>query len=720
MSIDKFFDLIYGDSEGWVAIVTRDEEGQLTHHQWVEYPANREKMLKYVNRRSDEDIYNTVNLFSDKRRTKHDSNAVSRVVYADADTCDPSNFRIPPSIIVLTSPDRYHCYWVLENEVPAEQAALLSQRIAKAHKHQGCDAGWQTGKLLRVPDTMNLKYDEPFQVTAHYFEDNIYNSDTFESVYSDIEVVPDIVLNDELPPPITDERRYELELELENNGLGGLYFNRPAEGQRWFELLYRLELEMFRLGFTPGEVFHLANTAACNKYERDNRPVTDLWKDVQKAQAEFESDEAVGAPERDKVADLTPDFLSLDERRYVLENPTFVQEYVDWVAAKTDSAEVYQRSLAYMTLSQVFGCRGQIVLDYGPQQLNLWVLVLGDTTLTRKSTAKSLCLQMVRGFEERMALEKTIVIGSDTSSEGLLKVLGEERRDNRAALIHTDEVNGFFIETLTKAYRAGTLERFTELYDGKVPQVIRSGQPTTKKYNDVSFSFIGVGIREKTGQVLTKENFESGFLARMLWAVADPPPYDPAGDVYNFHSEKQRAGYDPERDRLVGKLYRAARKFDYSKDRVIGWDNEAQRRFNQWAVNVNRLVYRMPDRDVLFASASRLKVSIAKAAALLAMYDQRNRVNIGDVLHALSQAELWFRDMVRMSREVSSSDYESKLDEIESFIASGTNQTRTETSVRKHFARYRPGEFDEMLKSLMKQGRVRTNPSDRKMLEYVD
>src|SRR5690606_13445514 len=115
--METFFDSIYGDSEGFIDIVTRSDDGDLVSERWFEWPKDKSAVLKYCTVRNDEDVYCSVAVFSNELRSKEDVNAVARTVYADADTCHPSNFRIPPSIVVETSPGRWHCWWVLDEEV---------------------------------------------------------------------------------------------------------------------------------------------------------------------------------------------------------------------------------------------------------------------------------------------------------------------------------------------------------------------------------------------------------------------------------------------------------------------------------------------------------------------------------------------------------------------------------------------------------------------------
>lgn len=723
--MEQFFDLVYGNLQGQVAIVTRDERGELTDSKWFTLPADRDRMVRYVERRNDEDIYNSVAVFSEQNRSKLDQSALSRVVYADADTCHPDNFRMPPTIIVKTSPERYHCYWVLDETVPAEKAAQASQRLYLAHQDQGCDAGWAVSKLLRVPGTTNLKREEPFAVTAEYYPDNIYTLDTFEAVYSDVTPTSFEVVSSGLPEPISPKDFAVLEDRVETAGLGSLYYDPPAEGQPWYKLLFRLEEDLFREGMTPREVFWVCEEAACNKYKRDGRSSEDLWKDVQKAYSVFlEEDHVQAAPAKKAFTPERTDFLTLDERKILKENPCFVDEYMAWVTPKTDAAHVYHRSLAYLLLSQVFGGRAKLKYEFDWMNLNLWITIAGDTTLTRKSTAKRLMLQMLRSYELASASPVPIDIGSDATSEGVTVKLGEAERDGMPSLLMIDEFHGWLHGAMVKNHMASALERFTDLYDGQVPVVLRATQGAgNPRRNETSFSLLGVGIRESYAKVLNKEHFASGFLARMLWAVADTPEYNESMGKIPWAKDRDdaagKATADPERDRIVKKLVKAGNKYPWSKERIIQFSEPAMKRLDEWSEPLSRNTYYSDGVEVLLPTVERLKFSLMKSAALLAMYEKRETVEVIDVLHALAQGELWYRDMVRMAGEISNSDYESKLDEVERFIASGAGGSRNDAEIRRKFARYRAAEYDDIINSLKKQGRVRSHPEDRQLIEAL-
>ena len=732
----RFYEAIYGDSTGWVAVVTRSEYSQdPDSEKWLELPRQFDYMVKYSELRAVEDVYCSTAVFSDKMRTKADTGAKSRVVYADADTCDPENFRLPPSIVVQTSEGRWHCWWVLDEEVSAAQASEASHRIAIAHEAQGCDkSGWIVSKILRVPGTTNSNHETPEPVTA-YYSGQVYTLDTINDVYRDIDLTPRVTLTGERPEPVSQARLNELEQELETAGLSSLYLEKPHEGQSWSERLFKLELELFRMGMNPQEVFSVAKESSCNKYNpeyagqhtqtgvsipRRNDPDGVLWADVQKAYAEYEATKDIPTEEVIRKVAAKAEFLSIDERRLLKERPCFVDEYVAWVATRTDSAETYQRTLSFLLLSSIFGNRGFISTPWGGTNLNIWALILGDSTHTRKTTAVKLYLKVLHAYEGITA--SMIDIGDDVTTEALLKTLGT--RDGQVSVLHTDEVSGFFKENMAKNYRVGTLETFTALYDGEVPVVLRATKDSGNKNRARTvFNFVGIGIREHVAHILTKEHFESGFLARALWSVADPPAWSVQDEhlplLDNTEDDEIEYNRDEQVDLFASDLAVRASLWSDTQPSKFRFDKSAKTRINKWTEDGARYLIDSDSDKVLRTAYDRLKWSVTKAATLLAMYDQSKTVTMTHTLHALAQAELWFNDMIRMSAEVSSSDFERRCDDVEQFISSGESRMRIESSVRKKFARLKPAECDEVIKALMLQGRIRRSPQARTKLEAL-
>jgi hypothetical protein len=657
-------------------------------------------------------------------------------VYSDGDTCPPDALRLPPSRVVETSPGHWHYNWDLDEEVTAQHASDASRRIAYAHREQGMDLGFARAKLLRVPGTSNTKYGDPTPVTIEW-SDFVYTLDTINDVYADQDLSPQIVTNNDVPDHRGAPRRMMPNWKTSwiQAGLSALYLERPHEGQSWSERLFKPGVGPVPAGLdSRRRSSRLLRESAANKFDPENAggltqtgvkipkrqdPEGYLWRDVQRAENEWNLTKDIRVDKAALTKVIKPDFLAIDERKYVLDHPCFIDEYTAWVGKRTDSAETYQRSLAWLLLSTIYGGRGYIPLRWGRTELNLWLLVLGDTTSTRKSTAKSFYLRAVHAYEDQTG--EKLDIGSESTPEALVKTLGE--RDGRVSVLHKDEVVGMFRDLFLKSYMSGAVETMTELYDGNVPVVLRAtkGQGNDKRARTI-FNFVGVGIRKGAAEVLTKSHFESGFLARMLWSVADPRPRVEGSEDLEYADEMtaaDRAMFDAEIVELLHPFFANIRKFPVSSPQEIRMDEAARNRYNKWAEVGMSVAEQYGDDGILVPSFQRMKTSIVKAASLLAMHDGTTTVTLKHLLPTLAQAELWFADMVRMAAEVSSSDFERKCDDLEGFIKAGKDSKQLEANVRRRFGKYKPNEFDEIVRALQMQGRVRRDLNDRQKLEAL-
>lgn len=823
----EFLNKIYGESVGLISIVTNGPDGKPNSERWFEWPGEREYVERYVGFRLSEDLFASTSLFSTKKRTNGDDQAIAQAVGVDADTCHPDNFRVPPNIRVQTGEDRWHCWWLLDAPVPAAEAALIAKRIATAHESQGCDKPHthHVSKILRVPESTNTKHEQDglmWTVEVFYDEDApIYSPEMFDDVYGDIAVGAlatraetftaedfdqSIFTDDELerlrlyaqtawdedlraletgmvpgswhttgyriacnmfrnanvkwspwtqkdviaevtrlgkpdspsserelgrmltdamkevgsdslsmpswalelmpdrPPEAVRGAAYrELEGKVKALGMDVDFVRGMRDGETSTSRTLAMSRSLFSAGLSAREVFSLMVKATANS-NKNKRAATAVWADVQLAADTFQTmDDSV-----EDVANIS--FLSDEERQYLLDEPSFVDRYVDWVKSRTDAAVTYSQALSWMALSAVYSDKGYMPLAWNPHTpLNLWTLILGDTTLTRKSTAKNFYLRLIRTYES-MTGEK-VDIGSNSTAEAIVQELG--KRDGLTSLLHTDEVNGFFRTMYTKNYAAGTMETFTELYDGDVQVSLRATQGSGNKNRaKTQFLFLGVGIRKETAEILTKKNFESGFLARMLWSVADTPATAKAPDAVQF--AEGRVSRDEVLDALVDELMVGAVRYS-SEDRVaVTSDKAALDRVNLWARSASAIAAKVGDPEVLSPSLARMSISVQKAASLLALHEGTTTVTLRHMLFALRQAESWFKDMIRMAGEVSSSEYERRLVDVENYIGKAGDEGRTDQQIRKQFTRFRPQEVDEIFRALGSQGRIRKHPDDPK------
>ena len=505
----------------------------------------------------------------------------------------------------------------------------------------------------------------------------------------------------------------------------------------------RLWCDLFRAGFTDHEVFHLASNAACNKYaprgwgkttqtgvvipkRHDWRSVT--WREVLKAKARVEEESRQVMPVvRDGIyrnpattSAEPPKFLKDHERDIVDKSPAdFLEQYTNLGKKFTGSAPIYHRTLATVLLASVFGEQGRIDLPFLSQApLNLWTLVIGDSTSSRKSTAYNLMRDVLAAFDE--GTSRDTLLGSDITSEGLTKEL--HLRDGEVSLVAVDEVSGMFSQMTSKKYMSGLQERLTELYDGRVPKTLRASKDaeTTDSNTRTCMNLVGVGVRSALTSILTVPDFQSGFLMRMTWAVDRRVGHEKGASarkfVQNHGSDLYYSAQD--RDEAV-REFADALKVRYMRhasrgDRTYLYlGREAETRFNDWVDEAHDYAART-GLDFITAAVERLSISVLKLACLLHLFNngpETREISMLELMIALKQAEFWFHDMVLMASEIGSSAFEDKLNSVEDYILQQGERTATETQIRRKFAGLRPREFDDVMVSLERQGRARRSPT---------
>ena len=725
MKTGDFFSAIFGDGTGLATIVTRHPtSNELTDQKFFEYPAQLGDMVAHSEKHKDGDVYFSPILYKSARRIKENAKTL-QVVYADADACGPENFMVEPSISVQTSEGRWHTYWILDQQANPQVVSLLAKKIAYAHSHQGCDkSGWNTTKLLRVPNTMNRKEgkDSPVVATSN---GSIYSLQQIQDAYGDVEVEPirelaTLDLPTEFPQLIKVMGRLQ-----SNPEIVGLYMEQPSPKADMSKLLWKLEIELFRQGLTAEEVFVVAKNAKCNKYHSPNRPKRldadgDLWREVQRAQEAHRSQDpneaiVVSIDEESKPQRSTEvaKFLSEDEIYDVRIAKSFVDDYCDWALAKTDAALPYQIASAFTVLSCVFSDIGYAVPKYGKMGLNLWFMVLGETTLTRKSTSRNLMLKVVREFEKFSGYQ--IDIGSDATPEGVTGILAE--RDGKTSLLHRDEVQGMFKDFINKTYMASAAERFTELYDGHVPVVIRSGKGKSQTERaETNFLMYLMGITSKVADVLTTEYFRSGFLARFIYVLADTPPRTKQSEDIQQADEYEVIVKDVALEKLVRGLYESVtfwQKKGAPSPRPIRLSQPALDRFNRYKWEMGEFADNHPERESIEPSRQRLALSVWKCAILLAMYEKQEEVKLHHMLTAIRYSEEWFNNLVKMASAISASEWQRDVDKLEALVMDRGGKIRYEEAYRK-FNNKRKREFDEMVQALHSQARVQIVVESRK------
>ena len=679
-----FFRLLFGEAKGTLCIAFTSARGEKNFsEEFYSYPEE----LSIVTRRINEEvhgsnIYFCSQLLSEKRRVKETVDFTTNI-WADLDRCPPEKMLVEPSIVLETSPDKYQAFWVLDQiDYGPDDIEELSRRISYKHKDDGADNGWALTKLLRVPFTYNYKYNEPKIVKTIVVNRNEYSPLRF-----DIYPVTDDYIKIDLPLPAIN---YKIKAEdiLEENKenvtdiMWSLFNDPPMDGADWSKRLWRLIMLLHEHGFESEQVFIIALSAACNKYKRDSRPAMQLWKDVVRAKIKIQlTDEILARP------DQTPTILLTDEERAIVETskPTFVERYIDWATRMTDAAPQYHGAGALVALSSVLSGSVKLPTSFGSIVPNIWVMILGTTTVTRKTSSMDLAMELI------MDVDDEIVLATDGSIEGLLTSLST--RPGRPSIFLRDEFSGLLDQMTKKDYLSGMAELLTKLYDCKMQKrVLKSG---IVEVRNPRLTIYGGGISDNITLSLNTEHISSGFIPRFIFIIGEndlsrlrpmgPPTQldleertmllDELQNLYDHYNQMQQIAISQNGGTISQKV-----EFE------VSMTESAWKRYNELETKMLQEAMDSEDVDVMVPMNDRLSKSILKCAILIAASRQISDsvvIEKIDIIRAAKYGESWIADSRIIISNVSKGTNERFIEKIMAKIARSQNGIKRSTLMRQ-------------------------------------
>lgn len=665
-----FFRIAFGEeAEGYVCIARRERGSKVFIEEFFHWPDQAAQINDYVERFIHaSDIWFCPQLLSRKKRTK-DAVILCPSAWADLDSCPPEKLLVAPNILVESSPNRYQCLWRFEQAIAPLDAEDISRRVAYAHAEDGCDkSGWDLTQLLRVPYTYNQKYagdGEPPVVT-------IIKTRKDPCHMADFEPYPQLAeykafVEAEMPKELEDSSDIMMRHRSHLHPMAFILFSQEPKSD-WSKALWSLELLCFESGLSLDETFAIIQDAACNKYERDNRGIESLWKEVVRAYEHHEKQnyEAVGISRHFDGADP---LLSDEQRERVTNDRTFIEDYIEWAKSLGDASWQYHQAGAFIVLSSVLSGNVRIPTSFGTVTPNLWFMILADTTLTRKTTSMDIAMSLLDEVDDNA------ILATDGSIEGLFQSLAN--RPGRPSIFLRDEFSGLLDAMNRKDYMAGMGESLTKLYDGKYQKRILKRESIEVR-DPVLLLFAG-GIRSRIFELLSFDNVVSGFLPRFVFitADADVTRLKPVGPP-----TKQST---TERDRLAKVLRSYFDRYTQAQQIKVGDKTTiAQRRFeaqfsaeawllyNQFESQLITQGMNHTQRDVMMPSLDRLAKSGMKCAALFGamrcMDKDEITVSEIDVLHAFWYVEQWREHLLIVLENIGKTPYEKLADLIVSAV----------------------------------------------------
>jgi len=706
--IKTFFNLIFGrTNEGYICVSFYSTEAKGKRkmtERFFRYPDQvGDAARAAADGMYDSDVYYCPQLFETARRTK-DTVKSCPTLWADLDSCPPNKMQVKPSVIVESSPGRYQALWRVAQALPPHVAEDLCKRIAYFHAEDGADrSGWDLSQLLRVPTTINYKYSgEPTVNVIGGELRAMYTPKDFEGYP---EVKHSVFLK--TPMPTAEEMPQEPSEDILQKYKHALLpvtydlFSITPDGE-WSEKLWKLEMLLFEMGMTREEVFAVSWDAACNKYRRDGKQKEYLWTEVCRAFVAYNDRVNATVFPGQVIADLLDD----EEIKIANAQTGFVEEYIEWASGLGDAATQYHQAGAFTVLSALLSGRVTLPTSYGPVVPNLWFMILGDTTLTRKSTAMDIATDLL------MDVDPDAILATDGSVEGLMQ--GLSTRPRRPSIFLRDEFSGLLEMISKKDYYAGMAEVLTKLYDGKMQKrVLRKEEVVVR--NPILLILAG-GIRNRVQGLLTHEHVSSGFIPRFIFVTAESDtsrlqPLGPptARDMGN-------------RDHLLEKMEDMVEHYGQSRGAYIeargdrkpsteGFSaqltREAWARYNKLEGDLIQSGLDSEKPELMTPLFDRLSKSGLKAAVLLAAARQVGQegvtVEVTDILHAIRYVMQWRAYALEVVTGIGKNTYEREIERILNAIVKRPGITRSQLMQSYHLT---ASNANAVFDTLMQRGQI--------------
>lgn len=333
--VKRLLSAIWGNRSGFVFLPYKEQPSNWHETSGVPYTGTLPPITEPHGKA---DQYFCPVVFSANKRQKEYA-LPTNVLWADLDPVNPNTCRLKPSIAWESSPGRYHAIWFLSAEIPAEDAASLSKRIAYADG--GDKGGWDLTQVLRIPGTKNFKYESAPLVKLLWAKSRAYSVEEVKAAYPPV--------NGDTPSSAAPEWLEVDELVVQTAlaslpvGLRKRLFQKP-DGDRSLEL-QKLARDLIRFGVSPQIVLHLLQRSTWNKFSGRNDERAQLLKQVSSAEAAVAEKDSKSAPKAETMDEMQvhswTNFMSIPTHLRWLVDDSWVEGSVGFISGRSKSYKTW-------------------------------------------------------------------------------------------------------------------------------------------------------------------------------------------------------------------------------------------------------------------------------------------------------------------------------------------------------------------------------------------
>lgn len=617
---------------------------------------------------------------------------------------------VDPSIIVNTSPIRYHIYWLLEPTPATKENVFIWQKIQSfLHSKLSSDRTMtDIPQLLRIPNFKNTKKD--YLITA-FSEDDTKHS--LSELYMILKThFPEIDSFRPFEPlsPVTDDYKV-------------------PEGERHEELLRRAR-KLYNLPLTDSEIKCFLDGFIQNHVidNTDFRPSGKRYSEVErilqaaKTYAEKEKlDQASQIITKHVEHKKTKSEFELDPEFYY-QAPDIVGEITRHIV---DTSRTPIPAHAFAAAVSIVGfTKARFIEGYDHLPPISYFLCLAPS-----GSGKTTIQHKVKNIFKQLQISHLVEDGI-ASAQGLIQFIHEA---NGLGFILYDEVKDLF-QTISSKYAASyEVKISTELTKLYTAYASTSTPPTTKTHKGKKIvlskpilSFIGYGQHVLIDQLFSKSNVSDGLLPRFIILAVNNKAEHSSISQKLPQSILDELQYNLTKSCIA--IEEKATQSDIPVNttpviKTLSYSNDAQTMYDQFYQYRTTLYNQaIADRNGLEALFSRGSEQVSRLALAMATNEIQAPIAKFCIDLVTSQMNSFYN---QFSLTVNTTKHSKETDQLFETILDMTkdnkNQLITKQQLRlKIRHKFETGQFDKCLNELIQQGRItelsKSNPAGRQSI----
>lgn len=193
----------------------------------------------------------------------------SKLLWADLDHVNPRDCEHEPQIAWKSSDKRYASLWILDDFYPTD---IIEQRNKAMSYSVGADrGGWDLTQVLRLPGTLNHKYEPSHTVRTLWFKD--------DKQYK-LKNLPEHIYENLDPREILKQYKGK----IKPSTLRLLTSKRATNGKR-SEVIWKINNELAEQGINAHVRFNLLKGSVWNKFAGRNDEDVQLMREIEKVES---------------------------------------------------------------------------------------------------------------------------------------------------------------------------------------------------------------------------------------------------------------------------------------------------------------------------------------------------------------------------------------------------------------------------------------------------